>query len=55
VIKRGKIAQVVLGTQSDRIAARINRLLKASTAQEADVEQSDVEQSTESVSEKANE
>jgi PTS system N-acetylglucosamine-specific IIC component len=50
VIKRGKIAQVVLGTQSDRIAARINRLLKASTASEADVEQS-----TESVSEKASE
>lgn len=50
VIKRGKIAQVVLGTQSDRIAARINRLLKASTAQETDVEQS-----TESVSEKASE
>src|SRR5579884_1425144 len=50
VIKRGKIAQVVLGTQSDRIAARINRLLKASAAQETDVEQS-----TESVSEKASE
>ena len=28
VIKRGKIAQVVMGTQSDRIASRINRLLK---------------------------
>jgi PTS system N-acetylglucosamine-specific IIC component len=28
VIKRGKIAQVVMGTQSDRIATRINRLLK---------------------------
>jgi PTS system N-acetylglucosamine-specific IIC component len=50
VIKRGKIAQVVLGTQSDRIAARIKRLLKASTEQETDVEQS-----TESVSEKASE
>jgi PTS system N-acetylglucosamine-specific IIC component len=31
VIKRGKIAQVVLGTQSDRIADRINRLLKGSS------------------------
>ncbi len=28
VIKRGKIAQVVMGTQSDRIASRINRLMK---------------------------
>ena len=28
VVKRGKVAQVVMGTQSDRIAARINRLLK---------------------------
>jgi len=28
VIKRGKIAQVVMGTQSDRIASRMNRLLK---------------------------
>lgn len=28
VVKRGGIAQVVLGTQSDRIAARINRILK---------------------------
>ncbi len=31
VIKRGKIAQVVMGTQSDRIASRINRLLKDSS------------------------
>jgi PTS system N-acetylglucosamine-specific IIC component len=30
VIKRGKIVQVVLGTQSDRIAARISKLLKSS-------------------------
>ncbi len=30
VIKRGKIAQVVMGTQSDRIASRINTLLKKS-------------------------
>ena len=30
VIKRGKIAQVVMGTQSDRIASRINALLKES-------------------------
>jgi PTS system N-acetylglucosamine-specific IIC component len=50
VIKRGKIAQVVLGTQSDRIASRINRLLKASSAQEVDVENS-----TEPISEKASE
>jgi PTS system N-acetylglucosamine-specific IIC component len=28
VIKQGKIVQVVLGTQSDRIAGRINRILK---------------------------
>lgn len=28
VIKRGRIAQVVMGTQSDRIAERINRILK---------------------------
>jgi PTS system N-acetylglucosamine-specific IIC component len=28
VIKRGKIAQVVMGTQSDRIAMRMNRILK---------------------------
>ncbi len=28
VVKRGRVAQVVLGTQSDRIAERINRLLK---------------------------
>ena len=28
VVKRGGIAQVVMGTQSDRIAARINRILK---------------------------
>ncbi|MBA2618661.1 MAG: PTS transporter subunit EIIB [Rubrobacter sp.] len=27
VVRRGKVAQVVMGTQSDRIAARINRLL----------------------------
>jgi PTS system N-acetylglucosamine-specific IIC component len=39
VIKRGKIAQVVMGTQSDRIASRINRLLK-SDADEADEESS---------------
>jgi N-acetylglucosamine PTS system EIICBA or EIICB component len=28
VVKRGKVAQVVMGTQSDRIAERINRLLE---------------------------
>jgi N-acetylglucosamine PTS system EIICBA or EIICB component len=32
VIKRGKIAQVVMGTQSDRIASRINRILKDRSA-----------------------
>lgn len=32
VIKRGKIAQVVMGTQSDRIASRMNRLLKDTSA-----------------------
>jgi N-acetylglucosamine PTS system EIICBA or EIICB component len=34
VIKRGRIAQVVMGTQSDRIASRIKRLLKAQDADE---------------------
>lgn len=33
VIKRGKIAQVVMGTQSDRIAERIKRLMKSSNAE----------------------
>jgi PTS system N-acetylglucosamine-specific IIC component len=28
VVKRGKIVQVVMGTQSDRIASRINRIMK---------------------------
>ena len=28
VVKRGRVAQVVMGTQSDRIAERINRLLR---------------------------
>ncbi len=32
VIKRGKIVQVVMGTQSDRIAMRMNRLIKARDA-----------------------
>ncbi|GCE31080.1 PTS acetylglucosamine transporter subunit IIB [Dictyobacter alpinus] len=31
VIKKGKIVQVVMGTQSDRIASRINRLRKEET------------------------
>ncbi|HZR41415.1 MAG TPA: PTS transporter subunit EIIC [Ktedonobacteraceae bacterium] len=35
VIKRGKIAQVVLGTQSDRIAERIKRLMKARSSDDA--------------------
>ncbi|HEU5381176.1 MAG TPA: PTS transporter subunit EIIC [Ktedonobacteraceae bacterium] len=34
VIKRGKIAQVVMGTQSDRIADRIKRLMKEENAVE---------------------
>ncbi len=29
VVKRGKIVQVVMGTQSDRIAMRMNRIIKA--------------------------
>jgi PTS system N-acetylglucosamine-specific IIC component len=33
VIKRGKIAQVVMGTQSDRIADRIKRLMKEESAE----------------------
>jgi N-acetylglucosamine PTS system EIICBA or EIICB component len=33
VIKRGKIAQVVMGTQSDRIAERIKRLMKEGSAE----------------------
>lgn len=33
VIKRGKIAQVVMGTQSDRIADRIKRLMKQESAE----------------------
>lgn len=32
VIKRGKIVQVVMGTQSDRIAMRMNRIVKARDA-----------------------
>jgi PTS system N-acetylglucosamine-specific IIC component len=35
VIKRGKIVQVVMGTQSDRIADRIKRLLKVESAETA--------------------
>ncbi len=35
VIKRGKIAQVVMGTQSDRIASRMNRILKDGSADNA--------------------
>ncbi len=36
VIKRGNIAQVVMGTQSDRIASRINTLLKARNTDDTD-------------------
>jgi PTS system N-acetylglucosamine-specific IIC component len=36
VIKRGKIAQVVMGTQSDRIAERIKRLLKSQDVEETE-------------------
>ena len=35
IIKRGKIAQVVMGTQSDRIASRINTLMKNGDTEEA--------------------
>ncbi|HEX6780172.1 MAG TPA: glucose PTS transporter subunit EIIB, partial [Ktedonobacterales bacterium] len=35
VVKRGKIVQVVMGTQSDRIANRMSRILKAKDAEEA--------------------
>ena len=34
VVKRGKIAQVVMGTQSDRIADRMNRILKGQSVEE---------------------
>ncbi len=34
VVKRGKVVQVVLGTQSDRIAERIKRLMKAEVGEE---------------------
>ncbi|GAC1346501.1 MAG: N-acetylglucosamine-specific PTS transporter subunit IIBC [Ktedonobacteraceae bacterium] len=36
VIKRGKIAQVVMGTQSDRIASRMQRLMKKGSSDAAD-------------------
>lgn len=36
VIKRGKIAQVVMGTQSDRIAGRMKRLMKDQNANSTD-------------------
>ena len=35
VIKRGKIVQVVMGTQSDRIAMRMNRVVKSREADDA--------------------
>ena len=41
VVKRGKIAQVVMGTQSDRIAVRINRLLKDQSVEAAAEEESE--------------
>jgi len=41
VIKRGKIAQVVLGTQSDRIAGRINRLMKGRSVDDDSVQESE--------------
>jgi PTS system N-acetylglucosamine-specific IIC component len=34
VIKRGKIAQVVMGTQSDRIASRMKSIMKGSSAEQ---------------------
>jgi PTS system N-acetylglucosamine-specific IIC component len=41
VIKRGKIAQVVMGTQSDRIASRINRLMKDRSVDDDSVQESE--------------
>ncbi|HCI82856.1 MAG TPA: hypothetical protein DHW02_24555, partial [Ktedonobacter sp.] len=41
VIKRGKIAQVVMGTQSDRIAERMKRIMKTGSADEASVTSDD--------------
>jgi len=41
VIKRGKIAQVVMGTQSDRIASRINRLMKDRSVDDESVQESE--------------
>ena len=41
VIKRGKIAQVVMGTQSDRIAERMKRIMKTGSADEASVTSND--------------
>jgi PTS system N-acetylglucosamine-specific IIC component len=41
VIKRGKIVQVVMGTQSDRIATRINRVLKDRSTAEAVTQESE--------------
>src|SRR5947209_7223139 len=41
VIKRGKIAQVVMGTQSDRIASRINRLLKDRSTDDNSIQESE--------------
>jgi N-acetylglucosamine PTS system EIICBA or EIICB component len=38
VIKQGKIAQVVMGTQSDRIASRIKVLLKTGNPEEANLQ-----------------
>jgi PTS system N-acetylglucosamine-specific IIC component len=34
VIKRGRVAQVVMGTQSDRIASRMNRIMKGGGVEE---------------------
>ncbi len=41
VIKRGKIAQVVMGTQSDRIAGRINRLMKVRSVDDDGVQENE--------------
>src|SRR5947207_225100 len=41
VIKRGKIAQVVMGTQSDRIAGRINRLMKDRSVDDDNVQENE--------------
>jgi len=42
VIKHGKIAQVVMGTQSDRIAMRMNRILKDRSADDGSEQSAEI-------------